>query len=561
MSKLTTYASKVNTRASFTKRTQSLTKINNLGFGVIYYWHWGWSFSPYEVYDPQEEDKLKQAAKDGSIPYSKNPKAQKSGRFMYLGLAVQLPTMVRIKAHLEQANSANPNNTKALALAQGIKTDLTTAKSQDAIISDPQKIPNIIHICSLFDLAPLESYYIESKYNLNQSGKGRSFLDIINNGKVSHSEGGVPTLGVNTEAEGSEAAGQGSPIKQGDVRGTPEWIMAAYWFLSETDSTVLAARNQKPYGFNAIYDKAVKEKSLNKSVEKVFELFAEHPQVSQIVANKFRSITPEQIATILKIMGVSDTIKLDGLKENDYINKEDILERNFAVDKFFTENGIGAKLEALISFDLASNKKQMSKSQKLILTKDKVSTELRTMLVDYLLGINQADFGLKSADSIISNLSISLEKGLTLLQMQVVDLLNKANQIAKQTTQVGNKLTREAIKLKSKSDSLPSLIEKKMNELIKITREVLEPIAYEHGLRGLENALNEVPVDKKKTKAIVGMKMAAAKKETKKSFNEAVSEGVSVLYSVYSAFQKLQSALNETNAGLMEQALKEIKAQ
>ena len=56
------------------------------------------------------------------------------------------------------------------------------------------------------------------------------------------------------------------------------------------------------------------------------------------------------------------------------------------------------------------------------------------------------------------------------------------------------------------------------------------------------------------------MKVAAAKKETKKSFDEAVSEGVDVLYSVYTAFQKLQSALNEKDAELMEQALKEIKA-
>jgi hypothetical protein len=554
MSQLTTYGSVINSRASFTKRTQSLTKINNLGFGVIYYWHWGWSFSPHPV-GGQKKEELKQAAKDGSIPYNSSNEEAKSGRFMYLGLAVQLPTMVRIKAHLEQANESNPNNTKALALAQGIKQNLTTTGS-DGVISDPKAIPHIIHICSLFDLAPLESYYVEVKYKLNQSGKGRSFLDIIQNGNVSHSVGGVPTIGVNTEAEGAEAAGQGSPIKQGDVRGTPEWIMAAYWFLSETDSTVLAARNTAPYFFGKIASQAKKEKTMTKKVLKIFELFGKDKNVSSNVAAKFNSITEDQIAGILKIMGVSEKSKLDGLSESEYIKDEKNLKQNFSIDKFLGDTG--KLIEASVSFDLSTSKKDLTETQKFILTKDKVSTELRTVLVNYITQIESSDFGEKSSEKIISKLTIDFQKGLSNMELQIIELINKANQVTKQSIQSKNKFDKELKKAQKQNTELPRMIENTMGKLNTLLRKTLESVAYEAGVKALEQTLNSIPVNAKVSKKIVGLKMAEAKKKKEKNIEQTINQGVKELFKVYSGFQKLQSALNKIAQGQAEALLKEI---
>lgn len=541
--KLTTYASKINTRASFTKRTQSLTKINNLGFGVIYYWHWGWSFSPYKVYETSEKKKLKDAASDGSIPYNKNPDQQKSGRFMYLGLAVQLPTMVRIRAHLEQANQSNPNNTKALALAQGIKQELTTA-GPEGIIADPEGIPHIIHICSLFDLAPLESYYV-STYKLEQEGKGRSFLDIIENGRTANVSGGN-TLGVNTEAEGTETAGQGSPIRQGDVRGTPEWIMAAYWFLAETDATVLAARASNPYKFNAIEEKAKLEKTLTKKIFKVFQLFGQHPQVSSNVQNKFKSITEDQIGGILAIMGVREDAQLDGLKSEEFITKEDELNKNFSINKFF-EGGIGLELEALVSFDIGVGRKGLTKSQKFILTKEKVATELRTVLVDFLTGMGRADFGPKIASDVIASFGINFKSGIDKMQQQTLQLINKAQQITKQSIQTKNKYDRELRKIEKLNNGLAQVIQRAMDELNDLMRGAVEAVAEEAGVKGLDSVLAEIPVNKSQRKRLVGASAAKAKAAVKRKNDEVVKEGLVVLKKVYFAFQQLQSALNRVN--------------
>jgi len=542
--KLTTYASKINTRASFTKRTQSLTKINSLGFGVIYYWHWGWSFSPYEVYDEKEKKKLKQAASDNSIPYNTNPDQQKSGRFMYLGLAVQLPTMVRIKAHLDQAKQSNPNNTKALALAQGIKQELTTS-GPEGIISDPEAIPHIIHICSLFDLAPLESYYV-STYKLEQSGKGRSFLDIIQNGTKASVPGGGNTLGVNTEAEGSETAGQGSPIRQGDVRGTPEWIMAAYWFLSEQDATVLAARASNPYNFNVIQEKASLEKTLTKKILKVFKLFGQHAQVSSNVQNKFNSITEDQIAGVLAIMGVKESEKLDGLKSKDFITDEKELAKNFSIDKFF-DRGVGLQLETLISFDIGVGRKGLTKSQKFLLTKDKVATELRTVLVDFLLGLGRADFGPKIADQVIANLNINLANGIDKMQQDTLELINKAQQITKQSIQTKNKYDREFKKILRLNNGLEKVIADAMDELNDLMRNALSSVAYEAGVKGLDGALAQIPISNAKRKGITGLAISKAKNETKRKNDIVIKDSLDVFKKVYFAFQQLQSALNRVN--------------
>jgi hypothetical protein len=127
---LATYASTVKDRSNFIRRTQSLTKISSVGLGVIYYWHWGWASMPEQKsYSSKQESDLRKAAEgqggDGFKVGGRgsNAKEQKLyGRFMYLGLTVQNPTMTRINAHLKDAYSSGGigKNSKANALHQAI---------------------------------------------------------------------------------------------------------------------------------------------------------------------------------------------------------------------------------------------------------------------------------------------------------------------------------------------------------------------------------------------------------------------------------------------------------
>lgn len=529
-----------------------MTKINSLGFGVIYYWHWGWSYSPKFVAPrSKKENELKEAAKTGSIPYSSS-NIEKSGRFMYIGLAIQLPTMVRMRGHVKDAQSDNPVNTKAMALAQAITESLTTA-GKDGIIENPYLIPKIIHVCSLFDLAPLESYYVDDVYDLTQE-KNQTFLDLINGGKVSKAGGGN-TIGVNTKAGEGESAGQGSPLKQGFTRGITEWILAANWFLIERDPMVLAARNISPYKFGKIADAANNVKGpMSEKVFQVLQQFSVNDNVSSQLQEKLKSITLRQVEGIIKIFGVSEKAELKGKEKNKYITDPEELNKNFSVDKLFDEGALGIKFEEMFSFDIGSSRKNLSSQQKLLLKKTDVATELRTALVEFFTNITDADFGPESAESITANLTSTFENGLQAFQVQLIEMENKAKQISAQNKQLQNKLNKEAQDLTRQDKKLRDEIDNAIDELNIIIRKAIIEIAQLSGIKSLRSVLEDIPVPKNLAAQITEKNIKLQKINSSKAIEKAVKEGATILGNVYYKFQQLQGRINK-----MIEALKKLE--
>jgi hypothetical protein len=545
--KLTTFASHINTRSSFTKRTQTMSKINSLGFGVIYYWHWGWSYSPKKV-STDDYDEYKRMAKTGSTAKS----GAKAGRFMYLGLAVQLPTSVRMAAHIKQAQSDNPVNTKAMALSRAIKSELTTAGT-DGVIENPMAIPHIIHICSLFDLGPLEGWYVQH-YNLEQE-KGTDFLKLINQPYSSKVPGGN-TIGVNTKASSGgsdkESAGQGSPIKQGHVRGKTEWIMATYWFLIETDPVVLASRTTNPFKFGDIESTANKQPNIIMKIKKALDLFSEDSNVSSKVKQKLKSITIQEIAVITQKFGLKDKVegdnkklvKLKSLEEKNLRKLENFNTdlTNFTIGDYLSK--IGNKLEDLVSFetDVKISGGTLNKQQKFIMDGSEVSTELRTTLIAYLTGIGDTDFRDIDGSRLETTINSFFEKGLTAIQELIIIIQNRLTQTGLQREQVSSKIQKEMSKIEQMNAALPEKIKKKEKSISKklenASAKAAEIAGYVTVDKTVSSIAGKTPNSAKRT-------VKAKKIKSEKEIEKLVDEIANDLKEIYNDFQAIQRAINK----------------
>jgi hypothetical protein len=153
--------------------------------------------------------------------------------FRYIGQAAQVNTTKRISEHVSAAKGGGSDKTDRkmyAALGTALKDDYRKQNKfpETSTIStaDNNNIVKVVHVASLFDLAALESYMInqdkltEPEFN--------SFDDIIQKRGL---------IGLNTLASGVNAAVAGS-------KSAGEIISAAFFFLTEDDNTILAARDK-----------------------------------------------------------------------------------------------------------------------------------------------------------------------------------------------------------------------------------------------------------------------------------------------------------------------------
>jgi hypothetical protein len=246
------YAEIVNKRSVKEKRTQSLTKFNPLGMGVLYNWDWAWSYSEYS-----SDDKLERPNKANYGP--KGKKGKYSGQFVYIGLSVQLPTLERIRGgHLKSINKEQDRK-----FYRALGTALYNEKEGESRnISNPLEIPKIFHICSLFDLGALEEYMIK-QYDTFKSRNTYSDFGSLVQDLGGSANGNV--IGVNTDKGGG-----GGPLYN-TKRTIQEWIMAGYYYINETDSDILAARSSA--------SKIIDIKPKGTLAQKIRELFIEANRV------------------------------------------------------------------------------------------------------------------------------------------------------------------------------------------------------------------------------------------------------------------------------------------
>jgi hypothetical protein len=344
-----TYAQAVDNSSKFIRRTQSLNKINNFGMGVIYYWHWAWSYSTIAkdpAIEKQDPDKFNYGIEGEKV--GKND-ARYSGRFSYLGLSIQLPTMRRIKEHIKSAYTNK--SMEYLALGQALYAD-----NEDGRINDGTKIPKIMHICSFFDLAALEIFYI-SKFGLQQgskSNKPTNFHELISKLNSSNYSkiGDGKTIGLNTEA-----GGQGGPLAGNTNRSPMEWILAAYYHLVETDSHIIDARKEVSELPSLVpYAKAKAEAGNNTLDEKIYYIIegALNKNLTRgITTQTLKSITINDVSRITLAFGLRDniTMKSRSADATDF-KTNGVEDGNFDTVDYLPDDSLLKKLEIGLSFDV-----------------------------------------------------------------------------------------------------------------------------------------------------------------------------------------------------------------
>jgi hypothetical protein len=377
------YAKEINSTAQLARRHQGIDKITDFGLGVIYVWDWKWSYST-TLYDRDLElpDKANYGLNGENGRYS--------GRFMYLGLSIQSPTSARMGAHIQDAKIKQ--SIEYLALGQAIYNNFDVG-GQERRFKDAESVPKIIHICSLFDLATLEKYFITDLYKLNQGKKGyQTFADLVSDANSLKKSSLSGVTGVNTES-----GGQGGPMKGITSRDKREWVMAAYYFLKETDNTVLASRDGQ---LNKIYDNAVKPKDLKgkqikkTTQEKVMDIingFVNSDIPKNITLDILRSIDLSVIEDTLGSLGVSNKDMLsrqfEGAvdKEGNLVETFDKKDYNINIPGFTYEDGsLGMVLSQILSFDISQGETKTG-LRKLLVRKGEVRAELRDVVFKNVL--------------------------------------------------------------------------------------------------------------------------------------------------------------------------------
>jgi hypothetical protein len=243
------YAELVNQRSIKAERKQSLTKLNPLGMGILYNWEWAWSFSA-----NKNDNDLEQPSK-GRYGLGGNDDRY-SGTFAYIGLSVQLPTMERIRGgHLKSVDK-EANRKFYRALGTALKNDQPSGiQNVSRNIADGTAIPEIFHISSLFDLGALEKYMIAQYKTFKNKNTYSDFGTLVQDLR-----GGAngDMIGVNTDAGGG-----GGPLLNTN-RPVQEWIMAAYYYINESNPSIKASRKM---GFNVLFKEG---SSLAEKIRDVF---------------------------------------------------------------------------------------------------------------------------------------------------------------------------------------------------------------------------------------------------------------------------------------------------
>lgn len=598
MDLLSTYASLVNSRSKMTKRTQSLTKISSLGLGVIYYWHWGWASVPVEQAGRYKKSDLELASK-GRAPAGFKTSGDVNedslyGRFMYLGLTVQNPTMVRMEAHLQDAvnsGGAGPNS-KANALYQAI-TQSETSYGQEGIIQKPQEIPNVIHLVSWFDLDALESYYIVNKYQLTNS-PAKTFSQQIQGGNFASGVGDQITRGVNTAG-----GGQGGTFKQTNDRGPAEWISAAYYFLQEQDADVLSARSAA--GLSEIARKANQEPTLPEKILAVFKGFiSKEVKSSSSSTGKSTLLAPQvikmmsnydltTIKTYLDIVGFKDNQKFQKVKSDKYLSDEEIKkqldEGGFSTYEFMNE--YGKMLDVMVSYDVNNHtdksilKFRSSASGKKVVVKGlkEVKTELRTAIINSLIKFDsmKQQF-IANGETIRENLSISFEEGLNAADEVISLLRNRHEQLSKQNQQLSAGYVNTYNKLEAARKGLAEEIRKTIEEVRKESEALFKEAGASSYIESVVDFLLIAPKKVGMTPSaggtLTGMSQeanrAAARKlknkfkdPNKNNFNDKrakkIVAALGKVYNKFSALQSLMGKIDSLGKEEIENILKKIK--
>ena len=253
---LNSFAELVSSRTEKVRRTQTLSKVNELGLGVIYNWEFQMTYSD-NIYDtkllPPSE---MQNRKETDVIKGENTNRYKA-RFMYIGLAVQLPTLKRMQAHFEgKDDKGDPaKDVFHTVLREATRNEFDNGfYSSRRTLSNLYRAPQIINICSLFDLGNLETWYINTgavaKPLTKLEDNKENFPAIMQKGSSMS-----PVAGLN-----SAGGGQGSPLKQPNLldRGISEWVMAIYFALYEGNSDIISSR---PSDFQASINEIKRSKN------------------------------------------------------------------------------------------------------------------------------------------------------------------------------------------------------------------------------------------------------------------------------------------------------------
>jgi hypothetical protein len=593
---LATYASTVKDRSGFIKRTQSLNKISSVGLGVIYYWHWGWASVPTKTWHNSSEeyrDKLKKdlrVASEGGeasdFTTRGDPDKEKLyGRFMYLGLTVQNPTMTRINAHIGDAKTSGGTgpNSKANSLYQAITAGATELGSEGTI-ADPTKIPNVLHLVSWFDLDALEAYYIQKKFGLGNPA-AQSFGQQVQKSSFANTNDGI-TRGVNTAG-----GGQGGTFKQDIDRGPAEWISAAYYFIKETDSDVLSARNFA--GLSGIAEKADSLPTLGEKVKYVFDAFSkikvESSQgpsnlVIPSIIKLFASYDLGTINTYLEIMGYKDKQTL-GVRGKDKTLTEEQIQKQLNDGGFSTRNlmnEVGGMLDTMFSYDVDNKQKQSismftSKespdNEKTFIKFTLVKTELRkTMLDDFLGFSNEKKKFIANAESIKQKIAFSFENGLSKTDKILSQLKDRHNKLAKQNKELSSKYMKFYSRLKTERADILKLIETESANLQKLIKKHFMSVGGESIIEGVAefmllskkkktagakpSSMAQIEIQNKQTAAQLKNKYKAPTATDPKVLNELYK----VLGKIYNKFSALQSLISRVIEGQEEEVIKFTKA-
>ena len=345
-----TYAEAVNGGRETARRGQTLTKVNDLGLGVIYNWDFLMSYSPEQYNYGLKPPSELQGGNNGHSDGSGKDSIYKS-RFMYVGLSVQLPTMKRMKSHVE--DSSKLKDAFHTVLREAVFNNFNFGGEEKypskRTFGSPFLIPEIINICSFFDLGALESYYISTLNGGLTKLSGNEYKD--NFPAIMESGSTMNVAGVNTAA-----GDQGGPLRQAAMvkRGIVEWVMAAYFALYEGQSDILQARKKYWKGFNSELQNLKSNKQLNmtQKISGVFQSAIDTDMTSEVIAAYFKMIIgkPNLITNALSLFGLVERTKdIKGDARTDLeVKNEELLyllsylsydTKSFKIDSFTNKKG------------------------------------------------------------------------------------------------------------------------------------------------------------------------------------------------------------------------------
>jgi hypothetical protein len=321
---LNSFAELVNGRTEKVRRTQTLSKVNELGLGVIYNWEFEMTYSD-NIYDtkllpPSEMSNRKES----DIVKGKETNRYKS-RFMYVGLSIQLPTLKRMQAHFEgKDDKGEPaKDVFHTVLREATRNEFDNGfYSSRRTLSNLYRAPQIIDVASHFDLGRLEEWYIND-------GATAAPLTTLQNNKenfpilMEKGSSMTPVAGLNTAG-----GGQGGPLKQPLMiqRGLSEWVMAAYFALYEGSKTVLDSRNDN---FQSGIQKIKSSKEpLYIKLKQVFDLSVKLNMPSDSVANYFnKDLSLDVLKKAVIALGLERPDQQDiigDMRTKDHVGNKDI---------------------------------------------------------------------------------------------------------------------------------------------------------------------------------------------------------------------------------------------